>query len=69
MIHTTSVMTIEENTSNITFNAEKNDEMLKITSDGFYVRGVKLEQDEQEARRVYDAFHSWLMWITLNRYK
>lgn len=69
MIHMTTVMTVEEETNNITFHAAKNDEMLKITSDGFYVRGVKLEQDEQEARKVYEAFHSWLTWSTLTRYK
>jgi hypothetical protein len=34
--------------------------MLKISPDGFYVRGKKLEQDESEARAVYDAFMTWL---------
>ena len=29
---------------------------VRIASDGFYVRGVKLEQDETEARRLFDAF-------------
>ena len=34
--------------------------MLVIAPDGFSVRGVKVEQDEQEARRVYDAMCAWL---------
>ena len=66
MIHTTSMMTIDMD-STITFHATKNNEMLRIASDGFYVRGVKLEQNEQEAEKVYNAFHQWLTWATLNR--
>lgn len=42
-------------------------EMLRVAEDGFYVRGVKIEQDEKEAEKVYNAFHQWLMWSTLNR--
>jgi uncharacterized protein YprB with RNaseH-like and TPR domain len=41
--------------------------MLKITKEGFYVRGVKVPQDEREAEVVYKAFHQWMMWATLNR--
>lgn len=51
----------------IVFNATNNDEMLKITHDGFYVRGVKVQQDEREAEAVYKTFHQWLTWATLNR--
>ena len=42
-------------------------EMLRVGEDGFYVRGVKIEQDEKEAEKVYNAFHQWLTWTTLNR--
>jgi hypothetical protein len=42
-------------------------EMLKITQEGFYVRGVKVPQDEREAESVYKTFHQWLTWATLNR--
>jgi hypothetical protein len=42
-------------------------EMLRIAEDGFYVRGVKVEQDAKEAQTVYKAFHQWLTWATLNR--
>ena len=51
----------------IVFNGSTNDEMLKITPDGFYIRGVKVPQDEREAETVYKTFHQWLTWATLNR--
>ena len=35
-------------------------ELIKITPDGFYVRGIKLEQDEHEARKLFDAFTDFL---------
>lgn len=43
------------------------DEMLKITPEAFYVRGVKIEQDAKEAQKVYDAFRAWLAWTNLQR--
>ena len=52
--------------NNITLLAN-NSEMLKVSADGFYVRGVKLEQDEKEAKAVFDAFHGWLTWAALTR--
>lgn len=55
----------EKNT--IVFNTFSNDEMLKVSPDGFYVRGVKVPQDEKEAETVYKTFHQWLTWATLNR--
>lgn len=42
-------------------------EMLKVADDGFYVRGVKVEQDDKEAERVYNAFKQFLVWSELNR--
>ena len=51
----------------ITFISSANSEMLKIAPDGFYIRGVKVPQDEREAETVYKTFHQWLMWATLNR--
>ena len=42
-------------------------EMLRVAKDGFYVRGVRVPQDEKEAEKVYNAFHQWLTWATLNR--
>jgi hypothetical protein len=52
--------------SNIILTSQQT-EMLKITQDGFWVRGVKIEQDEQEARQVYQAFQAWLTWANLTR--
>jgi hypothetical protein len=42
-------------------------EMLKIGPDGFWVRGVKVKQDEREAEVVYNAFKQWLVWSEMNR--
>lgn len=36
------------------------DNLLVIASDGFYVRGVKVERDAAEAEAVYTAFVEWL---------
>lgn len=44
-----------------------NTEMLRVTKDGFYVRGVRVPQDEKEAEIVYNAFHEWLTWAVLTR--
>lgn len=43
------------------------DEMVRISQDGFYVRGVKVTQDEKEAETVYEAFKQWLAWANLQR--
>jgi hypothetical protein len=42
-------------------------EMLRIANDGFYVRGVKVTQDDREAEIVYNAFKQFLTWAELNR--
>ena len=55
-----------EETSNITCIAG-DVEMLKVAQDGFYVRGVKVPQDDKEAETVYNAFKSFLMWAELNK--
>ena len=34
-------------------------EMVRISSDGFYVHGKKLDQPETEARELYDAMIKW----------
>ena len=41
--------------------------MLEVREDGFYVRGVKLEQDDREAREVYESFKAWLAWANLTK--
>ena len=42
-------------------------EMLKVAEDGFYVRGVKVSADDNEARSVYNAFKQFLVWHGLTR--
>jgi hypothetical protein len=42
------------------------DEMLRVAQDGFYVRGVRVEADEKEAKAVYEAFKSWMTYAILN---
>lgn len=42
------------------------EEMIKCSTEGFWVRGVKVEQDDREAEYVYNAFKQWLVWAQLN---
>jgi len=44
-----------------------NTEMLRVAQDGFYVRGVKVKQDDKEAEIVYNAFKQFLTWAELHR--
>jgi hypothetical protein len=41
------------------------EEMLRVGLDGFWVRGIKVEQDAQEAQAVYNAFKQWMAWASL----
>jgi hypothetical protein len=51
----------------IKFNAgNPSTEMLRVSEEGFWVRGVKVEQDDKEAKIVYNAFKAWMMWAKLN---
>lgn len=61
-----STMTAETQESTITFTGGTS-EMLRISKDGFYIRGKRLPQDDNEAELVYNTFHQWLTWATLNR--
>lgn len=56
----------ENKPTNIVLRAGQ-DEMLKITPTGFYVRGVAVEQDADEAAAVYQAFKQWMVWASLTR--
>jgi hypothetical protein len=42
------------------------EEMLRVAKDGFYVRGVRVEADEKEAKAVYEAFKQWMTYAILN---
>lgn len=57
-----------DNDNNITFiTGNPLTEMLKVSRDGFWVRGVKVEQDDKEAETVYNAFRAWMVWAELNK--
>jgi len=43
------------------------EEMLRISTEGFWVRGIRVEQDDKEAETVYNAFKSWMSWAQLNK--
>ena len=58
---------MEKARNTITFNAgNPSIEMLKVSQEGFWVRGVKVTQDDKEAQVVYNAFKAWMMWAKLN---
>lgn len=40
-------------------------EMIRVAPDGFYVRGIPVPQDNQEALTVYNAFKQWMAWASL----
>lgn len=43
------------------------EEMLRVGPDGFWVRGVKVAQDDNEAQIVYNAMKEFLTWSQLTR--
>jgi hypothetical protein len=59
-------MTSDTEESTISFRGGS-EEMLRIARDGFYIRGKRVNQDDSEAEIVYNTFHQWLTWATLNR--
>ena len=58
--------TIDEPKNDISINAG-NTEMIRVTEDGFYVRGVRVPVDDKEALAVYNAFKEWVVWSQLTR--
>ena len=56
----------EPTSNNIVCNVGET-EMLRVTEDGFYVRGVRVEADDREAATVYNAFKEFLVWGRLSR--
>jgi hypothetical protein len=55
----------KENT--IVFMLNPNREMIKISTEGFWIRGVKVPQDEKEAVAVYKAFRQFLVTSALTK--
>lgn len=46
----------EEFKSSFIFSSRTSEEILRISENGFWVKGVKVEQDSEEAKKVYEAF-------------
>jgi len=42
-------------------------ETLRISDEGFWVRGKKIRQSDREARIVYNSFKEWLTWQHISR--
>ena len=61
------VDTAEETRNTIVFHGPQQEEMLRVSGQGFWVQGVKVAQDDQEAKNVYNAFTAWLAWAQLNQ--
>jgi uncharacterized protein YprB with RNaseH-like and TPR domain len=57
-------MSSPESGNDITFNSG-HDEMLRITQDGFYVRGIRVPADDKEAVAVYNSFKQWIIWASM----
>ena len=53
--------------NNMSIRTSTAQEMIRITPEGFYVRGVKVPADEHEARAVYEAFKRWMVESELRR--
>ena len=66
MMTAKSILTTDTEESTISFRGGSS-EMLRVARDGFYVRGKRVNQDDKEAELVYNTFHQWLTWATLNR--
>lgn len=62
------VLSVQSNDppSNIIFYAGAN-EVLKLSEDGFWVKGKKVDADHQEASAVYRAFKEFLVYHALTR--
>lgn len=57
----------DNNTITFHSNAKLPTPILVINEDGFWVRGVKVEQDEKEAATVYRAFKQFMVEAELRR--
>lgn len=56
-----------ENDSIVFTPGHSHNEMLKVTKDAFYVRGVRVEQGPGEAETVYNAFKEFMTWAIISK--
>jgi hypothetical protein len=59
-------MTSTDDQPCINFNASGED-MLRVAPDGFYIRGIKVPVDDNEALKVYNCFKQWLTWAVITQ--
>ena len=59
-MNSTTKKLLELNHNNNTIFYCGGEETLRISRAGFWVRGVRVPADDQEAKQVYNAFKSWL---------
>ena len=59
----TPSMTVTPENSTIFYNA--GEEVLRVSNNGFWIRGEKVPVDDKEALAVYNAFRQWLIWQNL----
>ena len=57
----------EPNSISMYTGPDNSTEMLRVSKDGFWVRGVKVPQDDREAETVYNAFLQWMSHMALTR--
>lgn len=60
------VLTTNPTHNTITFTCGDS-QMLKVSDNGFYIRGKKVPVDDKEALAVYNAFTEWLNWQILHK--
>ena len=51
----------------VTGGEHTDNELMRITPEGFYVRGQPVPQDEREAQVVYNAFKEFLVYHSIAR--
>ena len=62
------VLTVESGKKNNIVFHTGSAEMLRVTEDGFYVRGQKVPIDDSEGLAVYRAFRNFLAYHALSRH-
>ena len=58
---------IKDNQPNQVVFTVNNTEYIRVSEDGFWVRGEKVKQDMREAEQVYEAFRYWLSYGLLSQ--
>lgn len=61
------VMTVTSEPSNSVLMYAGKEEMIRVSEDGFYVRGQKVPVDNNEGLAVYRAFRNFLAYHALTR--